>query len=351
MRGVPSGSDGHAAGRTVEEVARRSGEQVRSLAPAPMLATLGKAPVSGEDVATEIKWDGQRAILATDGKSTRVWSRNGVDISRTFPELAGIAAAVGGRAMILDGEIVALDAQGRPSFTHLQRRWPQHRRPDAALLREVPVRVMGFDILEVEGRSLTARPWCERRAILDEVLVVDRSTVLTVPRAYTDVSPAEMLAVSAAHGLEGIVVKPVDSPYIPGRSGLWTKVPVRLSADLVIVGFWCAGGLGGRSAVGSLLLAGHDEEGQLIAVAQCGTGFSSNMRRHLFDLLDPIRCEVSPLSGPVEAAGVRYVRPTYVGEVAYREYVPGRWMRHTSWKGLREGPVSGVRVPAVSATE
>ncbi len=149
------------------------------------------------------------------------------------------------------------------------------------------------------------------------------------PQAFTDVSPTDMLAVAASHALEGIVIKPLDSPYISGRSGLWTKVPIRLSADLVIVGFWSAGGPGGRSAVGSLLLAGHNSEGNLVPVSQCGTGFSSNMRRYLFDLLDPTMCEASPLSEPVEAAGVRYVTPpTYVGEVAYREYVPGRWMRH-----------------------
>jgi bifunctional non-homologous end joining protein LigD len=271
------------------------------------------------------------------------------NVTRTFPELGGVAESVGRRSMILDGEIVALDARGRPSFTRLQRRWPQHRRPDAALLREVPVRVMGFDVLEFEGRSLTARPWHERRAILETVSVVDRSPVLTVPRAFTDVSPADMLAVAASHGMEGVVIKPFDSPYVSGRSGLWTKVPVRLSAELVIVGFWCSGGPGGRSAVGSLLLAGHDDEDRLVAVGQVGTGFSSNMRRHLFGLLDPIRCEGSPLSEPVEAAGVCYVTPTYVGEVAYREYVPGRWLRHTSWKGLRQEPASGVRVPAPSA--
>jgi bifunctional non-homologous end joining protein LigD len=89
-------------------------------------------------LATEFKWDGQRAILLVGGDGTRVVSRNGADITRTFPELAGVAEAVGRRSMILDGEIVALDAHGRPSFTRLQRRWPQQRRPDAALLRDVP---------------------------------------------------------------------------------------------------------------------------------------------------------------------------------------------------------------------
>lgn len=105
----------------------------------------------------------------------------------------------------------------------------------------------------------------------------------------------------------------------------------------MIVGFWCAGGPGGRSAVGSLLMAGHNEAGNLIAVGQVGTGFSASMRRYLFGLLDPLRRPDTPLGSSVEAAGVRWVDALYVGEVAYREYIAGRWLRHTSWKGLRQG--------------
>jgi bifunctional non-homologous end joining protein LigD len=211
--------------------------------------------------------------------------------------------------MIIDGEIVALDAQGRPSFTQLQRRWPQQRRPTTALLREVPVRLMAFDVMELEGRSLTDRSWLQRREVLESVVISGRSRVLTVPKAFTDVSPAEMLEVAAAHGMEGLVLKPLDSPYVSGRSGLWTKIPVRSTAELIVVGFWCAGGPGGRNAVGSLLAAGHDAAGALVAVGQVGTGFSASTRRHLFSLLDPIRRPGSPLAMPVEAAGIRWVSP------------------------------------------
>lgn len=96
-----------------------------------------------------------------------------------------------------------------------------------------------------------------------------------------------------------------------------------------------------------LLLASHDDTGHLVAVGQVGTGFSASMRRYLFGLLNPIRCEKSPLASPVEAAGVRWLTPTYVGEVAYREYVPGRWLRPTSWKGLRNSNFRKVTVPTV----
>lgn len=314
-----------------------------------MLATLRAAPASGDDLATEWKWDGQRATVIVTGPEVRVLSRNGADITRTFPELASVADAVGQRPLVLDGEIVALDPQGVPSFTRLQQRWPQQRRPTPALLREVPVRLMGFDIVELEGRRITDRPWVERRQALDSVVVDERSRVLTVPKAFTGVSPVEMLAVAAAHRMEGIVLKPVDSPYVPGRSGIWTKVPVRSTAEVVIAGFWRAGGPGGRGSIGSLLLAGHDENDRLVAVGQVGTGFSASMRRHLFSLLDPIVQPRSPLTVPVEADGVRWVTPQYVGEVAYREYVDGHWLRHPSWKGLRERDIRAIRLPVTSS--
>lgn len=154
-----------------------------------MLATLGRPPGPGDDIAVEWKFDGQRAIVIVDSDGTRVFSRNGADVSRTFPELAGIADVVGGRPMILDGELVALDAAGRPSFTRLQRRWPQQRRPDRALLREVPVCLMGFDVLEIDGENLTGRSWVQRRDVLESVVVAKRSRLFTVPKAFTDVSP------------------------------------------------------------------------------------------------------------------------------------------------------------------
>jgi len=120
---------------------------VRDPAYAPMLATLGTPPSTGAGVATEVKLDGQRAtVIVADGEVT-VFSRNGADVTRTYPELSGIAAAVDDRQVVLDGEIVALDTEGRPSFTRLQRRWPQQRRPRPELVREIPVRFCAFDLL------------------------------------------------------------------------------------------------------------------------------------------------------------------------------------------------------------
>jgi bifunctional non-homologous end joining protein LigD len=156
------------------------------------------------------------------------------------------------------------------------------------------------------------------------------------------------MARAAEHHMEGIVAKRPDSPYRPGRSNLWIKTPVRATAELVIVGFWCSSGPGGQASVGSLLVAGHNDSGQLVVVGQVGTGFSSAARRRLFELLQPIECARAPVANPPELRDIRWVRPVYVGEVAYREYVPGRWLRHTSWKGLRDRRLASIGLPRSS---
>jgi len=145
-----------------------------------MLATLG-APPSGGGNAVEWKFDGQRATIVVE-------------------------------EAVLDGEIVAVDEAGRPSFTLLQRRWPQQRRPRLELLREVPVRLLAFDLLSLDGRDVTSYPYGQRRELLDALMVIEKSPVLTVPPALVDVSPADMLEVASAHSMEGIlcaVSKPV----------------------------------------------------------------------------------------------------------------------------------------------
>lgn len=144
-----------------------------------------------------------------DDDGLAVFTRNGTEVSRTFPELAGIRAAIGGRRVILDGEIVAVESDGRPSFTRLQRRWPQQRRPSAELVREVPTRFLAFDVLAIDGIDVTGEPYGRRREILDGVMVVDKSPTMTVPRHWVDVSPADMFEVCAANDMEASYV-----PYL-----------------------------------------------------------------------------------------------------------------------------------------
>lgn len=287
--------------------------------------------------------DGQRAGLIVDRGEVVTFSRNGADVSLTFPEMASVGQAVGGRSVVLDGEIVALDAQGRPSFTRLQRRWPQNRRPTPALLRLVPVHLMAFDVLAVDGRDLTDEPYVKRREVLESLVVEDTGAV-TVPKAFFGVPAADMLEVAAQHHIEGIVSKRVDSPYREGRSPWWVKSPVRRSAELAVVAF-----TGPPGRVGALLVAGYRDDGGLELAGQVGTGFSAVMRRHLFEVLHPLVLDAPPVVNPPgDDQGWRWVEPRYVGEVAFREWSPGRGLRHASWKGLREQvDVRATRLPTV----
>jgi len=313
----------------------------RRATPAPMLATLGPPP-AGDQWAVEWKFDGQRASLIVEHGEVVIFSRNGADITRTFPELTSVGQIVAAKSVVLDGEIVALDAQGRPSFARLQRRWPQQRRPGPTLLREVPVRLMAFDVISAGGRDLTGEPYVKRREVL-ESLVSEEPGVLTVPKAFFGVPAADMLEVAREHQMEGIVSKRVDSPYREGRSPWWVKSPVRQTAELALVAF-----AGPPGRVGALLVAGYRDDGALELVGQVGTGFSAVMRRHLFEALDPLVREVpTVVNPPVEQQGWRWVEPRLVGEVAFREWVPGRGLRHASWKGLRAVDAHGTRLPLV----
>lgn len=201
------------------------------------------------------------------------------------------------------------------------------------------MRLMAFDVLAVDGRDLADEPYERRREVL-ESLVVEESSVLTVPKAFVGVPAADMLGVAREHRMEGIVAKALDSPYREGRSPWWVKTPVRQTAELVVVAF-----VGPPGRVGALLLAGYDEAGVLEVVGQVGTGFSVPMRRHLFELLQPVERHSPTVAGSGAAQGWRWVEPVYVGEVAFREYTPGRGLRHVSWKGLRDVDSRQARLP------
>lgn len=310
----------------------------RVVPPKPMLAMLGELP-AGSGYSTEIKWDGFRLSVSADQAGVDVYTRGGADASSTFPELAGIRDALGGRQAVLDGELVALDGLGRPSFSRLQQRWPMRRRPAAALLRQVPVRFYAFDVVGLDGRDLTGLAYSRRREVLDELgAAASGSSVFVVPPAWVDVDPREVLATAEEHGLEGVVAKRLDSLYVPGRSRAWIKRPIRRTCELVIIG-WS----GGRQ-VGSLLLAGHDADGQLVVVSEVGTGFSGAERRRLYRLLVEVPRSTSAAAGAPEDGPWRWVEPVYVGEVAYREYT-GRGLRHGTWKGLRQRAIDGISVP------
>ncbi|WP_084537647.1 ATP-dependent DNA ligase [Nocardia puris] len=226
--------------------------------PAPMLASPGTLPSASPIWAFEMKWDGQRAIARCDETGCRLWSRNLREATGSYPDLAAALAETTadlGDGLLLDGEIVAPDPDtGAPSFARLQRR--MHTRPTRALLDEIRVEFVVFDLLAVDGVSTMDQPYLARRALLDR-LAVERGRV-RVPPFWTDFDPSHLLDAAEQAGLEGVVAKRTDSVYRPGtRTRAWIKSPIRRSAE-GIVAAWIEGTGAHSGTVGSLVLAAYD---------------------------------------------------------------------------------------------
>jgi len=301
----------------------------------PMLATLGKPPARFADFAVEAKYDGQRGMAIVDDGSVILLSRNGADVSRTFPELtAALPVAVGNRRLVLDGEIVAPNEAGVPSFARLQRRWPQNRRPTAELLRRVPVRFYVFDVLSLDGRDITRQPYAIRRDHLTDIAAANSRRTVQFPANWTDTDPAVVLAASAELGLEGIVCKHLDSRYTPGvRSRDWVKTPHRKRSEFV-VGGWLPG-MGPNSRTVGAVLVGAYAGDRLQFCGVVGAGLSGGERQRLTEALKVLQCNTSPFTAtpPDITPYARWVHAELVGDVEYREF--GGVLRHPSWKGLR----------------
>jgi bifunctional non-homologous end joining protein LigD len=300
----------------------------------PMLATLGELP-EPPGWAYEFKWDGVRAIAYVDAGRVHLASRNDRDITAGYPELTALGKRFPRRRAILDGEIVALDAAGRPSFSLLQQRM-HVRAPSAGLRERVPVQLYLFDLLHLGPTSLLDKPFTARRARLDGLGIDEDS--LKIPPYWTDGEGPDLLNAAAEIGLEGVVAKRLDSTYQPGlRSRQWVKTPLNKTVE-VIIGGW-APGEGRRSGtIGSLILGMYDETGQFRFVGNVGTGFTQQALADLKRQLEPLHRPTPPFAPPVPREHVRHatwVEPQLVGEVAYRTLTPERRMRHPAWRGLR----------------
>ncbi|GAA0805090.1 hypothetical protein Sya03_23520 [Spirilliplanes yamanashiensis] len=297
-----------------------------------MLATAGPAP-RGPGWAYEFKWDGVRAVVHLLGGRVQAFSRNDRDITASYPELAEVAALLAGHDAVLDGEIVALDAAGRPSFAQLQRRMHVHD-PAASLVAQVPVRYYVFDLMHLDGEDLTGLPYRRRRELLDAL--GPAGDVVQVPEVFAGADPAAVTAAAAARGLEGVVAKRLDAVYRPGqRSPSWVKVPFSHHQEVVVAG-WKPGTGRRAGTIGSLVLAVTGPDGTLSFAGGVGTGFTDAMLRDLQRQLGPLERRSAPLVVPREhARGVRWVEPVLVGEVAYRNWTPDGRLRHPSWRGLR----------------
>lgn len=302
-----------------------------------MLATAAAAlPRPGEDQrwGYEFKWDGVRALGHVRAGGLTLVSRNDRDISPSYPELVGFGQAVDIDNTVLDGELVAFDAAGRPSFGSLQQRMHVTARTALTRLMEhVPVTYLLFDVLWLDGRSLLGEPYQARREAL-ESLELRGLSWQTPP--YFPGGGADVLAASVSNGLEGVLAKRLDSTYLPGqRSPYWLKVK-NLRMQDVVVGGWKPG-QGRRSGLPGSLLLGIPGPDGLTYVGKVGTGFTD---RNLADISKRLRELAQPRSPFVEvprehARDAQWVRPDLVGEVEFGEWTSDARLRHPSWRGLR----------------
>jgi bifunctional non-homologous end joining protein LigD len=297
----------------------------------PMLASLAPGlPRDEGRYGWEFKWDGVRAIAYVSSGRLRLLSRNGHDMTPSYPELDVLAGQVS-VPVILDGEIIAIRG-GRPDFGLLQSRL-HVRRPPSALISAAPVHLYLFDVLYADGEMLLGLPYTARRQRL-EALGLGTGPVRTTP--WYRGGAADVLAASRANGLEGVVGKPLASAYHPGQRGGWIKVKNIRHAE-VIIGGWKPGQGRRADTIGSLLL-GVLDGGQLRYAGHVGTGFTQAMLIDLARRLRALRRATSPFASPVPAGharGAQWAQPRLVGEVAFTEWTAGLLLRHPSWRGLR----------------
>ncbi len=308
----------------------------------PMLAVAGKLPADSEGWAFEIKWDGVRAILFVEGGRVRAQSRNDLDVTVSFPELADIGKFLGMTTCVLDGEIVALGDDGRPSFSRLQRRMHvSNQREAKRRSMSDPVSFVAFDLLYIDGHSLMDAPYDERRERLEALHLTGET--FTTTEAFRDVSGPDILQATVENGLEGVVAKRRSSPYRPGRrSPDWTKVKSFRTQE-VVIGAWTDGQGERLDSLGALLL-GIPDEGGLRYVGKVGTGFSAQARAELLRELRPLTSQESPFLGALpsgDAGKAHFVRPELVGEVEFGEWTTAGRLRHPTWRGLRPDKLPG----------
>jgi bifunctional non-homologous end joining protein LigD len=304
----------------------------------PMLATGGTVADVSDDGSWrfEGKWDGIRAIATLSDAGLRLQSRAGNDFTHAYPELQVLKELLNGHNGVLDGEIVALDENGKTNFGRLQQRMNIAAARDVARVRKnVQVQFWLFDVLHLDGVSLLRRKYDLRRQVL-EALPLSGAVCLVPPQLTGTVRDA--LQGSRDRLWEGIVAKRADSTYQPGRrSHSWIKIKNFHDLEVVIVG-WKPGAGRREGSLGSMLLAVPDAGGGLRYAGKVGTGFTDTILDQLMTALEPLRTRVSAVAGSVpreDAYGAIWVEPRLVGEVKYGEWTNDRRLRATSWRGLR----------------
>lgn len=284
--------------------------------PAPMLPTAGRLPTA-TGWAYELKWDGIRAVLGSEGGRLLVRSRHGTDLTEKFPELGPLAGILGPGG-ILDGEIVVFDGE-RPDWGATVGRLRATPRRAAALAEARPATLVAFDVLRLGRRNLRPRPYQERRALLEGLGL--RAETWVVP-PVSENGPS-MMAASLVHGLEGVVAKKLNSPYVAGRSRLWVKERHTTVLDTAAVG-WAR-----RSSGGLTLLLAEEGPAGLVYVGRV------TAPRVLVEALAPLAVRAPAVAVPGAGSGVQWVRPVLGVEVTAASRHPDGRLRHPKFVRAR----------------
>jgi bifunctional non-homologous end joining protein LigD len=311
-----------------------------------MLAGGSGIPANPEAHQFEPKLDGQRILVIVEPAEVTLTNRRGIEITGSYPELAGLAGALGGHAAVLDGEVVTFNDKGQTSFQRLQRRMHVVQ-PTPELLAEVPAVFVAFDILWFDDEWLIDCPQHERTRILGTLR-------LTGPAWQTapilDATPVELVEACRQLGLEGFMAKKLDAPYQPGkRSPAWSKIKCGRRREFV-VGGWSTGQGSRQTSIGSLALGCYDlmpddaeRQGRpqrLFYAGQAGSGLNEDMIRQLTRLFAQIQVPDAPFVNPPKLA-LHWVQPLLVVEIAYTEVTEAGTLRQPAIKGLRTDIIAG----------
>jgi bifunctional non-homologous end joining protein LigD len=315
--------------RAQQKLIRMSPEGLLKRVFPPMLATLvGEPPADEQDFVYEVKYDGYRALSALSGGRVAMWTRNALDLTTRFPHIAQALSRIIVGDAVIDGEIVALDPEGRPRFQLLQE-------------GDEDTILYAFDLLWLDGQDLRGRPLEERRDLLQSVLSNKPPQLRLSERIE---GPAtEALARVTKQGLEGLIAKRKGSIYVPTRSRDWLKLKSQKSQEVAIIGFTPS--TASDKMIGALLV-GVMKDGALTFAGKVGTGFSTKLRAELKTRLQKDAVDVSPVKGVPRMRNATWVTPKLVGQVEFTEWTADGKLRHPSFQGLRED-----KTPAETARE
>jgi bifunctional non-homologous end joining protein LigD len=291
----------------------------------PMLATSVEKPFDDPEWLFEIKWDGYRAVSFLQDGKVRLVSRNQNELTGEFPELHELSKLIKAKNAVLDGEVVALDEQGRASFSLMQQRTGIRkggRRVGAR--RELQIVYYIFDLLYLDGFDLRRVALEQRKQVLAQIVAPSELV------RYSDHFPQglALFEVAKQKGLEGILAKKRASHYEERRSREWLKIKVTQTIDCVVGGY--TDPEGSRQYFGSIVLGLYDEKGRLIHVGQAGTGFNQAMLKEIWQVLKALETNRNPFYGDVDAAHVHWVKPERVAEIKFTE-----WTHETTEGGMK----------------